>query len=90
MLQQDTPDDYVIATGRTTSVRDFCDLAFDYVGLKADDHVVMNPQFLRPAEVEVLLGNPDKAKTKLGWEATTTLEQLVREMVDADLKRLSR
>lgn len=90
MLQQDRPDDYVIATGRTTSVRDFCDLAFDYVGLKTKDYVVMNEQFLRPAEVEVLLGNPDKARTNLGWEATTTLEQLVQEMVDADLKRLSR
>lgn len=90
MLQQDKPDDYVIATGRTTSVRDFCDLAFDYVGLKAKDHIVVNEQFLRPAEVEVLLGNPDKAKAKLGWEAGTTLEQLVQEMVDADIKRLSR
>ncbi len=90
MLQQDTPDDYVIATGHTTSVRDFCDLAFDYVGLKAKDHVVINQQFMRPAEVEVLLGNPDKAKAKLGWQATTTLEQLVHEMMDADMKRLSR
>lgn len=90
MLQQDMPDDYVIATGRTTSVRDFCDLAFDYVGLKAKDHIVVNQQFMRPAEVEVLLGNPEKAKTKLGWEATTSLEQLVHEMMDADLKRLSR
>lgn len=90
MLQQDKPDDYVIATGHTTSVRDFCDLAFDYVGLKAKDHVVVNQQFMRPAEVEVLLGNPEKAKTKLGWEATTTLEQLVHEMMDADIKRLSR
>lgn len=90
MLQQDTPDDYVIATGYTTSVRDFCDLAFEYAGLKAKDYIVTDPQFFRPAEVEVLLGNPGKAKANLGWRATTTLEQLVHEMVDADLKRLSR
>lgn len=90
MLQQDTPDDYVVATGRTTSVRDFCDLAFGHVGLKAADHIAMDERYLRPAEVEVLLGNADKAKAKLGWEATTTLEQLVAEMVEADLKRLSR
>ncbi len=90
MLQQDTPDDYVVATGRTTSVRDFCDLAFAHVGLKAADHVRVDERFMRPAEVDVLLGNPDKAKAKLGWQATTTLEQLVAEMVEADLKRLSR
>ncbi|MQT13972.1 GDP-mannose 4,6-dehydratase [Segnochrobactrum spirostomi] len=90
MLQQETPDDYVVATGRTTSVRDFCELAFSHVGLKAADHIAMDERYLRPAEVEVLLGNADKAKAKLGWEATTTLEQLVVEMVEADLKRLSR
>lgn len=89
MLQQETADDYVVATGRTVSVRDFCELAFGHVGLKMEDHVEVDPRFLRPAEVDVLLGNPDKAKENLGWEAETTLEQMVTEMVDADLKRLS-
>jgi GDPmannose 4,6-dehydratase len=88
MLQQDVADDYVIATGRTVSVRDFCKLAFEHVGLKMEDHVVVDPRFMRPAEVEVLLGDPSKAKAKLGWTADTTLEQLVVEMVDADIKRL--
>jgi GDPmannose 4,6-dehydratase len=89
MLQQDTGDEYVIATGRTVSVRDFCELAFDHAGLKMEDHVEIDPRFLRPSEVDVLLGNPDKAKEKLGWEAEISLEQMVIEMVDADLKRLS-
>mgnify|MGYP001080854064 CR=1 FL=1 len=88
MLQQDTPDDYVVATGRTVSVRDFCTLAFNHVGLKMEDHVVIDPRYMRPAEVEVLLGNPAKAKEKLGWTAETSLEGLVAEMVDADIKRL--
>lgn len=87
MLQQEKPDDYVIATGRTVSVRAFCKLAFESVGLKMEDHVFIDPQFFRPAEVEVLLGDPSKAKAKLGWEARTTLEQLVVEMIDADMKR---
>lgn len=87
MLQQEKPDDYVIATGRTVSVRAFCKLAFETVGLKMEDHVFIDPQFFRPAEVEVLLGDPSKAKAKLGWEARTTLEQLVVEMIDADMKR---
>jgi len=90
MLQQDKPEDYVIATGVTTSVRDFCRLAFAHVGLNYEDHVTVDPRFFRPAEVEVLLGNPDKAKAKLGWAATTTLQQLVAEMVDADMVRLKR
>ena len=88
MLQQDTPDDYVVATGRTTTVREFCNLAFAHVGLKADDHVRTDERFLRPAEVDVLHGNPAKAKEKLGWTATTTLEQMVAEMVEADMTRL--
>lgn len=90
MLQQDTPDDYVVATGRTVSVRDFCTLAFDHVGLKMEDHVVVDPRYLRPAEVDVLLGDPGKAKEKLGWVAETSLEQLVAEMVEADLTRVKR
>jgi GDPmannose 4,6-dehydratase len=88
MLQQDTPDDYVLATGRTVSVRDFCRLAFAHVGLTMEDHVTVDERFLRPAEVDVLLGNPGKAKEKLGWTAETSLEDLVSEMVEADLARL--
>jgi GDPmannose 4,6-dehydratase len=90
MLQQGTPDDYVIATGRTTTVREMCRIAFTYVGLNADDHIVIKPEFFRPAEVEILLGNPAKAKDKLGWQARTTLEDLIHEMVDADLLRVRR
>ena len=88
MLQQDRPDDYVIATGRTSTVREMCEIAFDAVGLKADDHVVIDPAFFRPAEVDVLLGNPAKAKNALGWEPEISLDQLIREMVEADLARL--
>jgi GDPmannose 4,6-dehydratase len=88
MLQQDTPDDYVIATGQTTSVREFCKRAFDYVGLNMDDHVVVDQRFMRPAEVDVLLGSSEKARKRLGWKPTTTLDQLVAEMVDADMKRI--
>ncbi|MGO4527066.1 GDP-mannose 4,6-dehydratase [Microvirga sp. 2MCAF35] len=90
MLQQDKPDDYVVATGRTTSVRDFCRLAFAHVGLNMEDHVTVDERFLRPAEVDVLLGNANKAKEKLGWTAETSLEALVAEMVEADLARLKR
>ena len=89
MLQQDRPDDYVIATGRTTTVRDMCAIAFKHVGLNIDDHLVIDPALFRPAEVEVLLGNPGKAKATFGWEAQTSLEALITEMVDADIKRLS-
>ena len=88
MLQQDTPDDYVIATGKTTTVRDMCQIAFEHVGLNYEDYVVIDPKFYRPAEVDVLLGDPAKAKEKLGWEAKTTLEELIKMMVDADLKRV--
>ncbi|TIO77083.1 GDP-mannose 4,6-dehydratase [Mesorhizobium sp.] len=87
MLQQDQPDDYVVATGRTTTVRDMCRIAFEHVGLKMDDHLVIDPDLFRPAEVEVLLGNPAKAKAKLGWEPTISLEEMISEMVDADLER---
>lgn len=88
MLQQDRPDDYVIATGRTESVREFCELAFARVGLSMKDHVVVDERFLRPAEVDVLLGDASKASERLGWTPETTLEQLVSEMVDADLEHL--
>jgi GDPmannose 4,6-dehydratase len=89
MLQQERPDDYVVATGRTTTLRDMCKLAFEYVGLNYEDFVVIDPKFYRPAEVEVLLGNPAKAKRVLGWEAKVSLKQLVEMMVDADLARIS-
>ena len=90
MLQQDTPDDYVVATGRTTSVRDFCTLAFRHVGLDMAEHVVVDERYLRPAEVDVLLGDPGKAHARLGWVAETSLEDLVAEMVEADLQRVRR
>ncbi len=90
MLQQATPDDYVIATGRTTTVREMCQIAFDYVGLDYEKFVVVDPKYFRPAEVDILLGDPRKAKTNLNWEAHTTLEQLIKMMVDADLRRVDR
>ena len=90
MLQQDTPDDYVIATGVSTTVRDMCRMAFAHVGLDYRDHVVVDPKFFRPAEVDVLLGNPAKAAAKLGWRASTSLEQLIAMMVDADVERVAR
>jgi len=90
MLQQDKPDDYVIATGITTTVRDMCRIAFEHVGLDADRHVVVDPQFFRPAEVDVLCGNPAKARGRLGWSAKTSLEALIAAMVDADLRRVAR
>ncbi|SON53691.1 GDP-mannose 4,6-dehydratase [Hartmannibacter diazotrophicus] len=88
MLQQDQPDDYVVATGRTTSVRDMCKIAFDHLGLTLDDHLVIDPAFYRPAEVDVLLGDATKAATKLGWTPEVSLEEMICEMVDADLDRL--
>lgn len=90
MLQQDTPDDYVVATGRTTTVREMCRIAFEHAGLDMNQYVVIDPSFYRPAEVEVLLGDPTKAQTKLGWRATTTFEEMICEMVDADLERHKR
>jgi GDPmannose 4,6-dehydratase len=88
MLQQDKPDDYVIATGRAVTVRDMCQSAFAHVGLEMDNHVVIDPDLFRPAEVEILLGNPAKAKAKLGWEPTISLERMIIEMVEADMQRL--
>lgn len=88
MLQQDEPDDYVIATGITTTVREMCELAFTHVGLNYRDHVVIEDRFMRPAEVDVLLGNPAKALAKLGWKPKTSLKELITMMVDADLRRL--
>jgi GDPmannose 4,6-dehydratase len=90
MLQQSTPDDYVVATGRTTTVREMCRIAFAHVGLDYEKHVVIDPKLYRPAEVDLLQGNPAKAKAKLGWEATTGLEALMAMMVDADMERVAR
>jgi GDPmannose 4,6-dehydratase len=89
MLQQDRPDDYVIATGETHSVREFAEAAFAHVGLDYRDHVVSDPQFFRPAEVHLLLGDPAKARRALGWSSACPFESLVEEMVEEDLKRLS-
>jgi GDPmannose 4,6-dehydratase len=88
MVQQDKADDYVVATGQTTSVRDMCRIAFEYVGLRAEDHVLTRNEFLRPAEVDRLIGDPSKAKAKLGWQARTSLKDMIHEMVDADLRRV--
>ena len=87
MLQQAQADDYVVATGRTHSVRDFLQIAFSHVGLNYEDYVVIDPEFIRPAEVELLLGNPAKAQAKLGWKPQVSFEQLVTMMVDADMDR---
>lgn len=88
MLQQDAPDAYVVATGKTTTVREMCRIAFEYVGLDYEKHVVIDPKFYRPAEVDVLVGKPDKAQEKLGWKAQTDLTQLIHMMMDADLERV--
>ncbi len=89
MLQQDEADDYLVATGRTTSVEDMYKIAFKCVDLNAEDYVVIDKNFFRPAEVDHLQGNPAKAKAKLGWHAKTSLEDLIHEMVEADLKRVA-
>jgi GDPmannose 4,6-dehydratase len=88
MLQQEKPDDFVIATGTTTTVEEMCKIAFDYVGLDFQDYLVIDPQLFRPAEVDVLLGNPAKAKRELGWEPKTGLQELIHMMVEADLQRV--
>jgi GDPmannose 4,6-dehydratase len=87
MLQQDTPGDYVIATGRTLSVREFCHIAFSYVGLEYEDFVKLRKDLARPAEVDLLLGDASRAYDVLGWRSCTQVEALVAEMVDADLAR---
>jgi GDPmannose 4,6-dehydratase len=88
MLQQDQPDDYVVSTGETHSVREFLEEAFSYVNLKWDDYVEIDPRYFRPAEVDLLLGDSTKAKQKLGWEPKVTFKGLVELMVDADLSAL--
>ncbi|MEJ5254699.1 MAG: GDP-mannose 4,6-dehydratase [Acidimicrobiales bacterium] len=89
MLQQDEADDYVIATGETHSVREFCEVAFGHVGLDYRDYVVQDERFFRPAEVDLLVGDASKARAVLGWKPKTSFEELVRMMVDADLALLS-
>jgi GDPmannose 4,6-dehydratase len=88
MLQQDEPDDYVVATGETHSVRHFCELAFGHVGLNYKDHVKIDERFIRPAEVELLVGDASKAGRVLNWKPEYDLQALVAEMVDGDLERL--
>jgi GDPmannose 4,6-dehydratase len=90
MLQQPEPGDYVIATGETHSVRDFCELAFGTLGLKYLDHVVVDEAFVRPAEVDLLIGDPSHARATLGWQPEVDFADLVRMMVDADIERLER
>ena len=87
MLQQEKPEDYVVATGETHSVREFLQIAFSHVGLNYEDYVVIDPEFIRPAEVDLLLGNPTKARTQMGWKPEVSFEQLVQMMVDADMER---
>ena len=90
MLQQGKADDYVVATGVTTTVREMCRIAFAHVELDYLEHVVVDPAFFRPAEVDILLGNPGKAERVLGWAPKTSLDNLIRMMVDADLRRVAR
>ncbi len=90
MLQQDAPDDYVIATGETHSVRELCEVAFGVAGLNMGDHVVLDERFLRPAEVDLLVGNPAKAEATLGWKRKTNFPELVEMMVEADIDLVQR
>lgn len=88
MLQQDKPEDFVVATGETHTIKDLLEVAFGCVGLNYEDYVVIDPKFIRPAEVELLLGSPAKAKEKLGWEPQVTFRQLIEMMVDADMVKV--
>jgi GDPmannose 4,6-dehydratase len=90
MLQQDAPDDYVVGTGHTCSVRELCDTAFGYVGLDYRDYVRQDPKFFRPAEVDLLVADATKARIQLGWQPATTFQQLIETMVDADVARHTR
>jgi GDPmannose 4,6-dehydratase len=90
MLQQDAPDDYVVGTGQTRSVRDLCEAAFGVVGLDYRDYVVQDPRFFRPAEVDLLVADASKATERLGWRPRVSFRELVRMMVDADLERHQR
>jgi GDPmannose 4,6-dehydratase len=88
MLQQDKPDDFVVATGETHSVQDLCEVAFGHVGLNWHDHVVQDQKFFRPAEVDLLVGDPKKANDVLGWEPSVNFKQLTQMMVDEDIKAI--
>ncbi len=88
MLQQPAPDDYVVGTGQTHSVRELCEIAFAHVGLDWQDYVVQDPRYIRPAEVDLLVADPSKARRVLGWEPAVSFEELVKMMVDADLNLL--
>jgi GDPmannose 4,6-dehydratase len=88
MLQQEKPDDYVISTGELHTVRELLQVAFSHVGLNYEDHVVLDPKFIRPAEVDLLLGDCTKAKEKLGWKQEVSFTDMIRMMVEADLKRV--
>jgi GDPmannose 4,6-dehydratase len=90
MLQQAKPDDYVVATGVTRSVRELVEVAFGYAGLDWRKHVVTDPKFVRPAEVDVLVGDAKKAKEQLGWHPTVSFEDMIAKMVDADMARHSK
>jgi GDPmannose 4,6-dehydratase len=90
MLQHHTPESYVIGTGETHAVREFCELAFGYVGLNYEDYVVQDPRFYRPAEVDLLISDPTRAKTELGWSPKVSFKGLVEMMVESDLQRLSK
>ena len=90
MLQQDTPDDFVIATGETHTIRELLEEAFGYVGLNYEDYVVIDPRFVRPAEVDLLLGDPSKAYEKLGWKPEVNFKQLVQMMVESDLDKIKK
>jgi GDPmannose 4,6-dehydratase len=90
MLQHHTPESYVIGTGETHAVREFCELAFGYVGLNYQDYVVQDPRFYRPAEVDLLISDPTRAKTELGWQPKVSFKGLVEMMVESDLQRLSK
>jgi GDPmannose 4,6-dehydratase len=88
MLQQERPDDFVIATGRSLSVREMCEMVFRSAGLNPGDHIVITDKYYRPADVDKLLGDPTKARQKLGWEPRTSVEEMLTEMLEADLKRI--
>lgn len=90
MLQQEKPEDYVIATGETHTIREMCDIAFKYAGLNYEDYVKIDPRFFRPAEVDILLGDPTKAKTELGWELKVSFKELIEMMVQSDLDIVSK
>jgi GDPmannose 4,6-dehydratase len=88
MLQRDKPEDFVVGTGETHSVRELCEAAFQYVGLDYQDYVVQDPRFYRPAEVDLLVADPSRAREQLGWENKVTFAEMIEMMVEADLKRL--